>query len=99
MAMTVMTTRSSMSVKPLVFRDTEHLLDRRDSRLHLGPAVLPQRDHAVRLGEGSQRGLGTSFADRLAHVRRDGQQLEETGAPMVASLAALDAAAAALERG
>src|SRR5881397_3774196 len=46
-AITVMTTSISISVKPLVFRDTQDLLDRRNSCLCLDPPVLEQRAHPV----------------------------------------------------
>jgi len=39
-------------VKPaLPLGDTQHLLDRRDADLHLGPPVLPHRAHPLLSGE------------------------------------------------
>src|SRR2546425_11575503 len=69
-AITVITTRSSMRVNPRLLRigDTQHLLDRRDARLHLGPAVLTERPHPLQRGERAQGGWVRAAQERLLHV-------------------------------
>src|SRR6266516_5683121 len=111
-AITVITTSSSMSVKPnaeretrsaertvtllfrvptsafrvLPVRNTKHLLDGGEARLHLPPAVLPQRHHALALAERPEgpgvRGLQQLLLDLLAHDK----QLEDPCPPPIAGL-------------
>src|SRR5439155_9164502 len=99
MAMTVITTSSSISVKPsLVIRDTEHLLDRRDAACDLGPAVLAQSAHALSARDVAQLVERLLRGEGLLELVGDHQQLEQARAAAVPGVAALGTAAAALER-
>src|SRR5258708_32162694 len=99
MAITVMTTSSSMRVKPrLVVRDTEHLLDRRDPRGHLGPPVVAQRAHALSARDVAQFVQRLLGRESLFELVRHDKQLEQPGPTAVARVTALGATAAALQR-
>src|SRR6266545_4852521 len=78
-------------------RDTQHLLDRRDPRLHLAPAVAPQRHHPLRLGELPQRARVRGREELALDLVRDEEQLEDPRAAAISRLATGGTAAAALE--
>src|SRR6266581_9157225 len=89
-AITVMTTRSSIRVKPVRsdFRHTQHLFDSRDPRLHLAPPVLPERDHPLLSRQLAQRAHGCELQELLLQLLRDDEQLEDPGAAAVARVSA-----------
>src|SRR5947208_949431 len=99
--MTVITTSSSMRVNPrlLGIGDTQHLLDRRDARLNLCPAVLTERPHALLRGERAQGGRVGAAQERLLHGFGDDEELENPGAAAVTGPATRGAAPPALQHG
>src|SRR6266487_4534454 len=96
--MTVMTTSSSMSVKPLLIRDTQHLFHRGDPSLHLPPAVLPQRHHALALAERAERPGVRGLQQLLLDLLGDDEQLEDPCPPPITGLPASGAAPPPLDR-
>src|SRR5205085_2770371 len=87
-AITEITTSISISVKPLVFRDTQDFLDRRNSRLCLDPPVLEQGAHPVPAREFPQLPRGVGLGDALLQFLRDDEQLEDSGSAAIARLSA-----------
>src|SRR5439155_27383797 len=100
-AIKVITTSSSMRVKPrlLGIGDTQHLLDGRDARLNLCPAVLTERPHALLGRERSQGGRVRAAQERLLHGFADDEELENPGAAAVAGPATRGAAPPVLQHG
>src|SRR5689334_17918904 len=96
-AMTVITTSSSMRVKPLVRRNTQHLLHRRDSGLHFHPPVLTQGDHSRRSSQIAQRGERRQVSDGVFNVVSYREELKEPGAAAVTGIAAFTTSFAAIE--
>src|SRR5260370_22021352 len=99
MAMTVITTRSSMSVKPapLRFGDTQHLFDSREARLHFAPAVLPERHHSLPLRELADRARVRRLEEFAFDLLGQNEELENPGAAPVPGLAARRTTVPALE--
>src|SRR5690348_17278948 len=97
MAITVITTRSSMSVKPSRLRHTEYLLDRGDASLDLPPAVLPQGCHPLRLRDLPQRAGTRALEKGLLDLVGEDQEFEETGPTAIARMPARRAAVPPLE--
>src|SRR5260370_36387297 len=92
MAITVMTTSSSMREKPrLVVRDTQHLLDRRDPRGHLGPPVVAARAHALRARDAAQFVQRLLGRESVCELGRHAKQLGEAGPTAQARVTALGA--------
>src|SRR5919197_1270024 len=99
MAITVITTSSSMRVKPLLLiRDTQPLLNRRDPRLHLPPPVPSQCHHPLRDGQLAERAGVRSLQELLLHVFRDDEQLEDPSPATVAGVPARRAPPSPFER-
>src|SRR5437867_11569669 len=96
--MTTMTTSISMSVNPLLFRDTQHLFDRRDSRSRLGPTVLAQGSHSLTARDLSYLGQGLELGDRSLDLLGHDQQLEDSGPAAISGLPAVRTAAATHQR-
>src|SRR6266513_1509716 len=76
-AITVITTNISMSVKPSVRRNTQHLLDRRDLGLHLDPAVVFHYLHPLLLRQLPETGERLTRRNRAIHGFGDDEQLED----------------------
>src|SRR5262245_56606496 len=87
-AMTVMTTRISMRVKPAregrpprrdvrSLDNTEHLLDRGDSRLDLGPGVVAQGGHSFGSQPLPNRHQVDPAHELTLEILRDHQILED----------------------
>src|SRR5437667_5162045 len=96
-AITVITTRISMSVKPRsVRRDTQYLLDRCNLGLHLHPTVVLHRLHAFLSSEIAHASERLACGDGAIHGFRNHEQFEnpdapaETGATAVITAAATD---------
>src|SRR6266849_10813023 len=99
MAMTVITTRSSMRVKPcpLRFGHTQHLFHGRETGLHFAPPVLPECHHPLPLREVADRASIRRLEEVALNLLGHGQQLENPGAAPVAGLATRRTALSALE--
>src|ERR671931_481388 len=98
-AITVITTSSSMRVKPrLLIRDTQHLLDRRDPRLHLAPPIPSQRHPPLRHRKLTERRGIRRLQELLLHLFRDSEQLEDPRPAAVAGVPAPRAPPSPLER-
>src|SRR6266511_5564400 len=92
MAITVITTSSSISVKPLVRGDTQDLLHRRDFRLHFHPAVAPHQLHPLFLPQLAEAGERFAGRDGTIQGFGDDEQLEDADATEVAGAVASFAA-------
>src|SRR3989442_1493394 len=97
-AMTVITTRSSIRVNPArLLADTEDLLNSRDACLDLPPPVLLEGGHALCLCELAERPGVRGPEECLADLLGDHQQLKDAGAPAIPGVPTRGAASAALK--
>src|SRR5438132_14300908 len=98
MAMTVITTRSSMRVKPCSrLGHTQHLLGRRDPGLHFPPPVLPERRHTLRLRDLAEGAGLRTLQERPLDVVRGDEELKQARATAVSRATAGRAPPPALE--
>src|SRR5437870_11451506 len=94
-AITVITTRISMRVKPRsVRRDTQYLFDRCDLGLHLHPTIMLHGVHAFLRSEIAQASERLARGDGAIHGFRNHEQFENPDPPAETRAATMIAAAA-----